>query len=346
MLPIIVDSGSQVYSGKGVKEVSYLWWETNIFEAVIEALRNDETYLGTPETFFGSIKYFSPIYEWVASQTTQLGNYLNSLPKTGSAAYEAGTPLPEDSTAMMKARAAAFKGNHVVFKVGAHERGNPKDASSGSSGARMTGSNKSRPVQRGKDDAPVGGEKEGKEEEEEEEEDHGVGGGGRMSARNKGKGRLTRGKGKGKKRSSSGVVVSTTTTTTRTTRAATTTVSAEETVMFRRTNMRSGTSPGSVRAGMRGPDTRESPKPRTGGAYGSPEDGPRDRGRKQSRAKPFSSQSIADMHAKGRERDLAFENKLCGVLERAFPAAPQAKAEGGKGSASAMSVALFLKSFI
>ncbi|CAM9944446.1 unnamed protein product, partial [Pylaiella littoralis] len=36
--------GVEAYASKGCSETSYLWWETNILQGVIAALRDDETY--------------------------------------------------------------------------------------------------------------------------------------------------------------------------------------------------------------------------------------------------------------------------------------------------------------
>ncbi|CAN0399826.1 unnamed protein product, partial [Pylaiella littoralis] len=68
--------GVEAYASKGCSETSYLWWETNILQGLIAALRDDETYHDDPKVIFGSIKFFSAIYDWVGSQKTQLGRYL------------------------------------------------------------------------------------------------------------------------------------------------------------------------------------------------------------------------------------------------------------------------------
>ncbi|CAN0421223.1 unnamed protein product, partial [Pylaiella littoralis] len=68
--------GVKAYASKGCSETSYLWWETNMLQGVIAALRDDETYHDDPKVIFGSIKFFSAIYDWVGSQKTQLGRYL------------------------------------------------------------------------------------------------------------------------------------------------------------------------------------------------------------------------------------------------------------------------------
>ncbi|CAN0510543.1 unnamed protein product, partial [Ectocarpus sp. 12 AP-2014] len=94
-------------------------------EDTVKRLVDDNNYQNDPQVLFGSIEYFTAIYDWVTSQKNQLSTYVSKLPKTGSAAYEGG-PLPGSAPGLMHDRYDAFKGNKAIFKCGARERGNPK----------------------------------------------------------------------------------------------------------------------------------------------------------------------------------------------------------------------------
>ncbi|CAN0081481.1 unnamed protein product [Pylaiella littoralis] len=88
---------------------------------------------------------------------------------------------------------------------------------------------------------------------------------------------------------------------------------------------------------MKGPEPRRSSKSRSGGAYGSPEDGPRSRGRKKSRDKGFGSNSIADVMAQRSEGDRKLEKSLTTALDRV--AAGGSRPEEGQVASSDMAKA-------
>ncbi|CAM9646482.1 unnamed protein product [Ectocarpus sp. 4 AP-2014] len=91
-----------------------------------------------------------------------------------------------------------------------------------------------------------------------------------------------------------------------------------------------GSSSASLRAGMVVPESRDGYAATTGGAYGSPEDGARSRGRKKPREAPFGSRNIASLIAERNETNSKFENSLSRTLER-LGGVGQAAA-GGRGA--------------
>ncbi|CAN0330348.1 unnamed protein product, partial [Ectocarpus sp. 4 AP-2014] len=78
LLQVIGDlpQGVEAYGAKGTGGASYLWWDCNVLEDTAKRLADDENYHDDPQILFGSIEYFSAIYDWVSSQKTQLGTYV------------------------------------------------------------------------------------------------------------------------------------------------------------------------------------------------------------------------------------------------------------------------------
>ncbi|CAM9275500.1 unnamed protein product, partial [Ectocarpus sp. 6 AP-2014] len=78
LLQVIGDlpQGVEAYGATGVSEASYLWWDCNVLEDTAKTLADDENYQDDPQVLFGSIENFSPIYDWVGSQKTQLRTYV------------------------------------------------------------------------------------------------------------------------------------------------------------------------------------------------------------------------------------------------------------------------------
>ena len=319
----------QSYAAKGASKESYLWWDVNVLRDVVCDLNSDENYHDDARNLFGSIKYFTPFIDWVNNQKRQLTEYIAKLPGTGSAAAVDGKSLPSTASDLMRLRADAFKGNRAVHKHGAREVGNPGN-SKGSPGGRIGSASGGAASGGGPSGAAAAGKRKARSEDAASSGD--ADGGGHKKRR--------QGNGKGKAKA----------------KAAEKPIEVDDTDKsndddddrhedFGHDNdddddsvegsqppagdsggagsdasedeyEQRGTSPGILRAGMAIPTATASPKATTGGAYGSPEDGPRSRGRKTKREANFSSTDLASTLDKNRKENRKFQSAITGALDR------------------------------
>ena len=108
----------QHYNAKGTSNSSYIFWRDNILAPVVNELAEDAGYTGDAKALFGTIQYFTPIYNWVRNQKKQLGEFYAEHNHTGKESFDfSGHP------GLMEARSKAFKNNRAMTKYNARERG-------------------------------------------------------------------------------------------------------------------------------------------------------------------------------------------------------------------------------
>lgn len=85
-------------------KAKYEFWSENILAPVVDDLEGDTEYRGNARELFGSIRYFTAIYNWVRNQKKQLGDFYSDPDRSGKDAFDFS-----GQTALMEARRRAFK---------------------------------------------------------------------------------------------------------------------------------------------------------------------------------------------------------------------------------------------
>ena len=85
-------------------KAKYEFWSENILAPVVNDLEEDAEYRGNARELFGSIRYFTAIYNWVRNQKKQLGDFYSDPGRSGKDAFDFS-----GQTALMEARRRAFK---------------------------------------------------------------------------------------------------------------------------------------------------------------------------------------------------------------------------------------------
>ena len=114
-------SSEQSYITKG--RAKYEFWRENILTPVVKDLEGDNDYRGDARELFGSIRYFTAIYNWVRNQKKQLVDFYANPDRSGKDDFDFS-----GQTALMEARRKAFKDRLPTTIGGKKATGKRKEA--------------------------------------------------------------------------------------------------------------------------------------------------------------------------------------------------------------------------
>ncbi|CAM9141947.1 unnamed protein product [Laminaria digitata] len=101
-------------------KAKYEFWRANILTAVVTDLEGDKEYRGNARELFGSIQYFTAIYNWVRNQKKQLEDFYSNPNRSGKDDFDFS-----GQTALMEARRRAFK-DRIPTAVGGKKEASGK----------------------------------------------------------------------------------------------------------------------------------------------------------------------------------------------------------------------------
>lgn len=138
--PFFARGQSFITKGKA----KYEFWSENILTPVVDDLEGDSEYRGNARELFGSIRYFTAIYNWVRNQKKQLGDFYSDPGRSGKDAFDFS-----GQTALMEARRRAFKDTLPTTTGGGKEaagkgKGGPGKGNEASGNAKEISSRKSK----------------------------------------------------------------------------------------------------------------------------------------------------------------------------------------------------------
>ena len=102
----------------------YEFWKANILAPVIDDLEGDKEYRGNARELFGSIRYFTAVYNWVRNQKKQLGDFYANPDRSGKDYFDFS-----GQTALMEARRKAFK-HSLPSSIGGKDEASAKGKAS------------------------------------------------------------------------------------------------------------------------------------------------------------------------------------------------------------------------